>query len=163
MYDNRLNIIGAFITDQIKAELKAQGHVNTGELYNSIKHEVKQTSTGYELNIYANDYAKYMENGFGKGKWVSVYALAEWVEQKGIATGEKEIKSVAFAIRRAIYNEGSPTKGAFAFSSNGRRKDFVSYTMEVINKDIEERLFDIFTDDFTTKLSNFITYANNQE
>ena len=59
--------------------------------------------------------------------------------------------------------------GMYSTSKNGARaavnnvKDVASFEVAVINKDIEDRLFDIFTDDFTTKLSNFITYANNQE
>ena len=120
MLKEKLNILGAFIVDKLRKELLDQGHKNTGALMDSIRYEVKASGNNVSLLFYAKGYSKFVDEGIRAGKWVNPYALAEWVEQKGIATGEKEIKAAAFAIRYSIFKQGSPTKGAYAFTTNDR-------------------------------------------
>ena len=120
--EDLLDLIGAFFVDKFREELVMQGHENTGKLFEMMRFETNKTDT---INIFMQDYAKFVDSGIRPGKLVSVYALMEWVEQKGIASGEKEIKSAAFAIRRKIEQQGSPTNNAFSYSSNGRRTGFI--------------------------------------
>jgi hypothetical protein len=130
MIKEALQMIGDFIVDKLRNELEQQGHRNKGVLQDTMRAEVSESGNGYEIVIYAKDYAKYVELPMEAGKWVSVYALAQWVEEKGIATGEKEIKSIAFAIRRKMYDEGRPTKGSLKFSKTGRRDGFIEVVMD---------------------------------
>jgi hypothetical protein len=104
--------------------------------------------TDNSISIVANDYAKYVDQGQPRGTWVSLEALAKWVEIKGIASGEKEIKSAAFAIRNAIYREGTPTRGSYQFSKNGRRKDFIQVVLDENLQAITEKLTEIFSKEF---------------
>jgi len=152
----RLHILAAFLIDQLRKELEAQGHNNTGELAESLRYEIKSTSDGYNIVFYGKDYAKFVNNGIRSGKWVSVMALAKWVEERGIASGDKEIKAAAFAIRQKIYNEGSPTRGAFAFTSNGRRTEFVEIVFAQNEDYILKELFAIFNDEITSRLDNVL-------
>jgi len=156
MIEQKLEILGAFIVDKLRNELLEQGHRDTGKLMDSMRYEVKGKGDTFEILIYGQGYAKIVDQGFGPGKMVSVYALAEWVERKGIASGEKEIKSAAFAIRQKIFQEGSPTKNSVNFSSNGRRTDFIGAVMDANQKVIVAELFKVFTKNVIFTLSNLI-------
>lgn len=161
MLKEKLNILGAFITDKLRKELLDQGHKNTGALMDSIRYEVKASGNNVELIFYAKGYSKFVEYGFGPGKWVNPFALAEWVEQKGIATGEKEIKSAAFAIRQNIFKQGMPTDNAYKFSTNGRRTGYIQAVIDENGKVIIDKLFKIFTESFIFTLSDAIKKSNN--
>lgn len=128
-------LIAEFLIDKFKKELIAQGHNNTGKLLNSFRYEVTKDS----IKIYAAHYSEAMENGIPQGTWVPVGALMKWIQQRGIATGNKEIKAAAFAIRHSIYKQGSPTAGAFKFTSNGRRTGFA----EVVVNEYSKLVFDM--------------------
>ena len=154
MIVKKLHILGAYLVDQLRSELEAQGHNNTGELAASIRYKIESTSDGYELIFTAKDYAKFVNNGIRPGKWVNVMALAKWVEQRGIASGDKEVKSAAWAIARKIFQEGSPTKNAYSFSSNGRRKEFIELVFAENEKFILSELLSIFSDEITSRLDN---------
>ena len=133
---NELTLIAEFIIDKMREELIAQGHNLTGNLINSLRYEV---SNEY-IKIYGVNYSAAMEKGIPAGTWVPVGALIKWVELRGIVSGSTEIKNVAFAIRHKIYQEGSPTKGAFKFTSNGRRTGFTEYVVTEYSKEIFQML-----------------------
>lgn len=156
MIVKKLHILGAFLVDQLRSELEAQGHNNTGELAASIRYKIEANTNGYEIVFTAKDYAKFVNNGIRPGKWVSVIALAKWVEQRGIASGDKEVKAAAFAIQRKIFQEGSPTKNAFNFSKNGRRTEFVEFIFAENEKFILSELLAIFSDEITSRLDNVL-------
>lgn len=151
-----LEVIGEFLVSELRKELEAQNHRATGNLIDTMRSVVKVGATGYEIEIFAENYAKFVDEGFGAGKWVSVYALAEWVERKGIATGEKNIKSAAFAIRRKIFDEGMPTKGSYAFSGNGRRKDFLKIIIDEQTETIFNMVLEVFAEFADLTITNAI-------
>ena len=152
-----VQLVADFIVDKLRNELEEQGHNDTGALIRSINGVVRQSGNSYTIEISAVGYAKYLETGIAAGNWVNVYALAEWVERKGIATGEKEIKSAAFAIRRKIYNEGSPTRGSYKFSGNGRRKEFITVVMDENAIAIFDMLVDVFSEAADIEITNAIS------
>ena len=102
-----LQLIGDFLVDQLIKTIEKQGSRATGQLQDTMRSVVTSTGTGFTISIYAQNYADSVEKGVPAGVKVSPYALAKWVEVKGIATGEKEIKSLAFAIRQKIFDKGS--------------------------------------------------------
>ena len=161
MIEQQLEILGAFIVDKLRKELTDQGHRNTGKLIDTLRYEVKKKGSIYDIIIYGQGYAKTVDQGLPPGVKVNVYALAEWVEQKGIASGEKEIKSAAFAIREKIFQEGSPTKNAANFSSNGRRTDFIGAVIDANQKVIVAELFKVFSKSAIFTLSNVIKKNKN--
>lgn len=134
-----LEIAGQFLVEQLQKELREQGHEATGNLINSINYKID----GSTLIIQTpHDYVAAMENGLPKGHYVPISALIRWIEIKGIATGDKEVKNAAFAIRNAIVRDGSPTKatptskGAFHFSKNGRRTGFAQVVIDEHTKKV---------------------------
>ena len=161
MIKQKLEILGSFIVDKLRKELLEQGHRSTGKLIDTMRYEINKKGSDYEIIIYAKDYAKIVDQGFGPGKFVNVFALAEWVEQKGIASGEKDIKSAAFAIRQNIFKQGMPTNNSINFSNNGRRTDFIGAVMEANQKAIVNDLFKIFSESAIFTLSNAIKKNKN--
>lgn len=153
-----LEIAGKFLVEQLQNELRAQGHEATGELINSINYKID----GSILIIQApQDYVSAMENGLPKGHYVPISALIRWIEIKGIATGDKEIKNAAFAIRNAIVREGSPTKGAFNFTKNGRRTGFAQVVINEHAKKVLAIIEREMGNDVKRVITNSVKRINN--
>ena len=135
-----IELIALFVIDFIKAEFVAQGHSNTGKLEDSLTWKLE----GNKINIYGVDYAKWVESGRQKGaKRIPIDALITWVEQRGIATGDKEVKNVAYAIQQKIFQEGSPTSGSLQYSNNGRRDKFITYAIDENSKAIFDKISEV--------------------
>jgi len=159
MIQQKLNIIGAFMRDQFVKELMEQDHNATGDLIKSIKYEVKKSSDGWAILFTALDYGLFVETGTKPHK-IPIAVLMEWIINKGIASGEKDVKNAAFAIQRKIMQEGTPTKGSYKFSKNGRRTEWITYTVEKNTVKIGEELLLLFGAEITSKLNNIINKAN---
>jgi hypothetical protein len=133
-------LIALFVIDFIKAEFVAQGHSNTGKLEDSLTWKLE----GNKINIYGVDYAKWVESGRAKEATpIPIDALAKWVEQRGIVSGEDEIMRVAYAIQAKIFKEGSPTKESLKFSKNGRRDKFITYAISENEKAIFDKISEV--------------------
>lgn len=159
-----IEVFALFVVDLLKAELEAQGHNNTGKLKDSITWRLE----GDKINIYAEDYAKWVDSGRKAGaRKIPIDALMIWVEQRGIASGDREVKNVAYAIQQAIFNEGSPTGspsgsprlGSYAFTTNGRRDKFIEFTFTNEGKAILGKLAEVFDNFFRAEFSEMLTEA----
>jgi len=161
LIEDKLGMVGLFVVRSLQTELKEQGHDASGSLLTSIENELKTNPDGFEIVVTFNDYGKFVNEGRRDGgKKVPISVLMEWIERKGIATGQKEIKNAAFAIQRKIEQEGIPTKNSFKFTNNGRRAGFVDFVInnELVNifKEVEEAIFLSFSID----VENLINKAN---
>lgn len=59
------------------------------------------------LNIYGEDYGKWVNVGRKKkAKRVPISALIEWATIRGLETGEKKLRQLAFAIQTNIWKKG---------------------------------------------------------
>jgi hypothetical protein len=153
MENKALHILGEFIVEKLRIELEMQGHNNTGKLSDSITYRIVNNN----LEIRALDYAKDVNFGRDKGmKPINIGALAEWVQQRGIAVGDLDIINVAYAIQAKIYQEGSPTKKAMEFSKNGRRTGFIDVTIEENMQEILNLISKAFKDDYDVKFRNIV-------
>jgi hypothetical protein len=107
-----------------------------------------------------DDYGKYVDSGRRKGaKKVPLDVLIAWIERKAIVNGDKEVKSLAFAIQQTIFKEGSPTKGSFRFSNNGRRKGFIDFVIEnkldFVYTELEKQVFEDYDASIATIVKDF--------
>ena len=138
------------IIAMLKAELIMQGHKDTGALIDSFEGKVMELPNSIVLEILMDKHGEYVNDGRRKAKsekeYVPIGVLIDWVERKGIANGDKDVKNIAFAIRQKIYKEGSPTKDSFQFSKNGRRKGFIDFVIEskldFVYTELEKQVFD---------------------
>lgn len=127
----KLESLGNDLIADFVAEFTAQGHNNTGNFIDSIELDVAFDSNGVELLISWEQYGSAVNKGRKPNtRRVPLAALMEWVQQRGIATNRKEIMSIAYAIQTTIFEQGSPTRGAFEYSNNGRRTGWVDIVLE---------------------------------
>jgi len=134
-----LENIATRVNTLVEDELEAQGHNATGKLSKSLRNEVSKTA----INGYAEDYSVFVNNrsrphGFNK---VGVDNLREWLKVKGIP------EAALWPIIKTIEKEGTPTRGSYKHSKNGRRTDFVSVVIndnkKVITEEVNEQLLSV--------------------
>jgi hypothetical protein len=152
LIEKGLEVIGAFLKEAFIEELLSQNHIATGEHIKSIKFQISQGSSGFELAFSSNNIIvdKALNNGTKAGRYVPISALMEWIEAKGIATGDKEVKSIAFAIRQKIFKEGTPTKNS---QSKFNKKNWIDITIKNNKAEISSKLAFIVSESVNTSLS----------
>ncbi len=129
--DLDLSNIEKLIINELQQELIGQGHKATGSLINSMEGRTMVLPNSVVVEILMDDYSQYVNDGRKPGgKKVPISVLIDWVERRGIASGNKDVKNAAFAIQQKIFREGSPTDGSFKFSNNGRRKGFIDFVID---------------------------------
>lgn len=158
---------GRALSEEIKSELKEQGHFHTGKLFNSIRSEVKSEGKEVALDVTMNDYFEFVDRGVranripfggkrtGKKKSKYIEALINYFRQKGKPINEA--KAAAFATAHKHKREGMPTRSSYQYASNARRLRFIdestmaSKVIEGIDTQIQDqieneynRIFDSF-------------------
>ncbi len=115
------------LAESFKDELKQQGHYNTGQLDKSVRTSVTVVGGKVVGQIFAGGTIDFLEDGT-RHKRVTrkqISGLTDWLKHKGF--NDKKAKSVAWAIAVTQVKEGSPTRGAFEYSHNGRRTGAIKY------------------------------------
>jgi len=152
--------VGKLIIASLQKELLGQGHKATGNLINSFEQRVIELPNSIVIEILMDEYGIYVNEGRKTGgKKVPISVLVEWIERKAIASGDKDVKSMAFAIQNTIHKEGIPTKGSFKFSNNGRRKGFIDFVidneLDGVYNELEQQVFDGYDDAIATIVKDF--------
>jgi len=152
--------VGKLIIASLQKELLGQGHKATGNLINSFEQRVIELPNSIVIEILMDEYGIYVNEGRKTGgKKVPINVLVEWIERKAIASGDKEVKSMAFAIQNTIHKEGIPTKGSFKFSNNGRRKGFIDFVidneLDGVYNELEQQVFKGYDDAIATIVKDF--------
>lgn len=144
--------VGDLLIDDVKANLVAQGHKDTGKLLASIASRVQAFNGFYSLGIYFAKYGVYLDKGIkpgripfstptgrgGKSQYIE--ALTQYAKRKFKITTLKEARSAAFAIAKKQKKEGSPTRASSRFSKTGRRRFWFSGVVKEKEKDITQLL-----------------------
>lgn len=146
---NILREIGDDLVDGIRGELERQGHNNTGTLSDSIRYEIEEFGGNMSLLVIADDveYAQYVNEGFFPNSLPNIDAIMEWIDERNISPTSDRIanskdprRALAFAIAKAMMSEGSPTSGAFKWSSNTKRRGFVNRPFGSRKRGIERKI-----------------------
>lgn len=132
---------------EIQDELKAQGHVLTGTLLNSIEVEIQERPNLIRGLIWMEDYGEAIDTGVpassvpfsgatGRGGTSDyIQGLFTFFKLKGLE--EEEALSAAFATAYVAKREGHPTRGSFVHSTNGRRTGFFTDTLNNAAQEID--------------------------
>lgn len=80
--------------------LKKAGKRSSGALINSIDFRLKEQANQINIELIANDYLKYVDEGRRAGTYPPISAIAKWTSINGIS------KSAAFPIARSIFKFG---------------------------------------------------------
>jgi len=158
---NDFNVIGQFLIKELSKELIFQKHQASGKLIDSLEYRIKNTSNGMRLEIWSEDYGHYVNTGRKAGtKKVPIVSLVNWIKQKGIASGDKEVTSIAYAIQTKIFREGIPTSGSKRLSA--RRTKWVDYTVD----QTQRHIFDLFEkkvqDNIRSQINDQFAKANTE-
>lgn len=148
--EDGLQLIGDFMVDKLVKILDVQGHRASGQLQDTMRSVVNSTAKGFTITIIGKDYAKFVERGTPRGVKVSIEALSEWIETKGIATGDIDVKSLAFLIQRKIFKEGT-----IQFREN--KKGFVEVMLDANATLIFQMVTRLFTEQVALSLSETIS------
>lgn len=133
----------SFLRDEIRAELSAQGHHASGKLIEEIDIVISQKADDlFSGAILMEDYHVFVNNPV-KPHWPPYQAIYEWAGYVQPSLDEKERKSFAFAVQRTIAEEGIPSRGAYSFTSNGRRLMFTQFAIDN-NQDQFRDILDLF-------------------
>lgn len=143
---------GPRLMQELKKELRAQGHFNTGKLESSFSSNVKVTGDEVQLTGLAIDYAGILSDGTRpeKASMKQFHFVKEFFMSKGV--GEKKAGAYAAMTIRKWMREGMSTKASVRFSKNGRRLNFIGFVrekkMKVVNdlvlKDIDIEVQKVF-------------------
>jgi hypothetical protein len=98
--------IGDELKKSLIQEMRRTKSIATGDLINSLNIEIEKTSDGAIISLASNDYITFIEKGRKRGKYAPVKDLERWVRAKGIASDQKKVTSIAFAINNKIKKEG---------------------------------------------------------
>jgi len=142
---------------ELQQELDAQGHRNTGALNSSMKVEVIARNGSVLGTVSAFQRLDYVNRRVFQRRvtWAQVRGLTEYFRSKGLS--EKEAKSAAWATAKKQVTEGSPTRGSYAYSSNGRRTNAI----ETVYGDYGQRLVRELGEAVTTFIrSEFVPELN---
>lgn len=120
------------IIDDIKKELRLQGHYLTGALEASLLEREIAENGGVTLTAEALGYLEDLEKGIA-GENINIAArMNDMVRYVNLRLGYfgKKAQQVAFLILRKQRQEGMPTSGSYAFTKTGFRKEAVEQTFE---------------------------------
>ena len=163
------------IFDKFKTNLKkkflevwtAQGHLMSGSIVSTMEFVVEYTAKHIDIIGMIYKYGKYIETGVssdkipfsgtGKrgGKSLYIQALAQYAQLK-LKVSEKESLGVAFAIAYTQKREGMPTRGSYAFTSTGKRTQWIQDTLKDNTDIVSQFIQDNFGQVLSTTIDNLI-------
>ena len=100
-----------YIETTYKSNLEQNGHKATGRLISSVHTVVNIGDKSMSVDMYLEDYYKYVEKGRNAGKMPPVNAILDWVKVKLNLPTEKQ-NSVAWAIAKNMEKIGSPSRNS---------------------------------------------------
>lgn len=98
--DKKLNEFGKDYVKILYRLLRKKDKVATGALINSLNHTIREDANQILIQIEANDYLKWVDEGRKPGTYPPIRPLVEWTQVRGINPG------VAYAIQKSIYKFG---------------------------------------------------------
>lgn len=153
--DGDVEVLGQFIINELGKELIKQNHRATGNLIASLDYAIEHRGDLFSIIVTSLPYGENVNTGRrAGGKKVPIQVLVEWIKQKGIATNNKKVLGIAFAIQTKIHQEGSPTKNRTR--KFGKAVDFVDDTLDRINKQIERRIAEIVFAPIEISIDNLV-------
>lgn len=143
-----LKPVSDFVIRELRKTIVDQGHSLTGALVASIEAKTVETLDGYFIDFYYEKYGTAVDIGVsankipfnpGSGAKTSKYidALVKYVQQRMGVSGDKEAKSIAFAIAYKHKKEGMSTIASKRFSKTSERNRWVDNTLDRVESQLE--------------------------
>jgi hypothetical protein len=134
------NALGDELKKNLIQELRRTKAIATGDLIRSLNIEIKKTDDGAIISLAGNEYITYIEKGRKRGKYAPVRALEAWVKAKGIASEQKKVTAIAFAINNKIKREGIKARPIFENAYSSGLPMYNKIIDTVLDKDLDKYL-----------------------
>lgn len=157
LYMDFLKPVAEFLQTEHIAQIIDQGHTLTSKLERSVSYVLysQGNTVGFrmssaEYGIYVNKGVKRSRIPYGGGRRrrrggtgsgrssAYIEGLKKFVRLRRMATTEKQVTSIAFAIAAKHKQEGMPTRASARFSSTGKRKGWVDIPLKEKKQDIDK-------------------------
>lgn len=132
--------LGDELKKNLVQELRRTKAIASGDLINSLKIEVEKTDDGAIISLAGNDYITFIEKGRKRGKYAPLKPLEKWVRAKGIATEQKKVTSIAFAINNKIKREGIKPRPILENTFNNNLPMYDKIVSDALDKDLDKYL-----------------------
>lgn len=149
LVERKLTEYGDQITATLRDKLIAAGKIGTGDLIESIQFKVSEQDGIVTLDIVANEYFQWVDQGIKPGgKQPPPAKMLQWVQTRGLrpkaASGIPESKaglprtdrSLAFLIGRKIARDGIPATNVLSSAMNEVQYPLANGLNEVITQAI---------------------------
>lgn len=124
------------VAESLKSTFKAQGHVDTGRLLDTMAIKVSPDGLGATGQIFVEKYGIFVNFGVRADRVrYPIQVMIDWWERRGLPT--KEATRAAWATRAKHQREGIPTRAASAFSQTGERTGFVERGVSAVMAEVE--------------------------
>lgn len=145
--------INEIVSEDVKQELRLQGHYAFGELESSFKLFNLFIASSIILEAQSLGYIKELEEGVPASKInispAEFQKIVNWVQLRGMAKGIKDARQVAYFIIRKWKQEGKPLETSKQFSETGDILNAVKITFEAWREKYEiafnQRISQVFT------------------
>lgn len=138
------------LAQKIREKIAEQDHNATGSLSASVEAQAVELADRFCIEVRANHYGKFVNNGREPGTMPPVSVIYEWMKVRNIGVElqrESERRSLAFAIATSIREKGIPPLGGYsqhyAKGNTIERTGFADKVVEENFDTIEEHVLDI--------------------
>ena len=130
------------LVQKLREKIAEQDHNATGALSASVEAEAKELADRWVIEVRANHYGRYVNNGRRIGSMPPVEAIYEWLKVRNIGVElqrESERRGLAFAIAKSIRDKGIPPQGGYSpFYSKGNSIERTGFADRVIEENFTE-------------------------
>lgn len=130
------------LVQKIREKIAEQDHNATGALSASVEAQAKELGDRWVVEVRANHYGRYVNNGRRIGSMPPVEAIYEWLKVRNIGVElqrESERRGLAFAIAKSIRDKGIPPHGGYSpFYSKGNSIERTGFADRVIEESFTE-------------------------
>lgn len=132
--------LGDQLKNNLVQELRRTKAIASGDLINSLKIDIEKTDDGAIISLAGNDYITFIEKGRKRGKYAPLKPLEKWVRAKGLATEQKKVTSIAFAINNKIKREGIKPRPILENTFNNNLPMYDKIVSDALDKDLNKYL-----------------------
>ena len=138
------------LAQKLRERLAQQDHIATGALLDSVEARAVELSDRWRIEVLANTYGKWVNNGRKPGTMPPIDAIYQWIKVRNIGAElkkEYQRRGLAFVIAKSIKERGiTPSGGYSSFYSKGNsieRTGFADRVIEENSNEIERMVIDL--------------------
>lgn len=153
------------LVQKLREKLALQDHNATGALSDSVEAQAIDLGDRWRVEVMANYYGKWVNNGRRAGTMPPIDAIYEWMKVRNIGTDlakEYQRRGLAFVIAKSIKERGIPPTGGYSdFYSKGNSIERTRFADRVIEENRTE--IEMIVSDLLGKIADWIIFNQYKE